>query len=103
MIRILLAASLDSRSIELLSEVPEFEIRVMPGLDEERLLEEVRAADALVCPGPLPAIGKLLEAGRDLKLVVQAGAAPARGRRRRASRSGAFPPAPRPAPRPSPP
>lgn len=73
MIRILVIASLSPRTIDLLNEIPEFEISERTGLDSEQLRIEIRGADALISGGSPGVTAEVLEAGADLKLVVSSG------------------------------
>jgi len=73
MIRILVAVPLDSKAIDLLNEIPEFEINEKTGLTPGRFLDEIRNADALVCGGSPRVTGKVLDAGSDLKLIIHSG------------------------------
>jgi D-3-phosphoglycerate dehydrogenase len=73
MIRILVAASLSPRAIDLLNEIPEFEISERTGLTSEQLRDEIRNADALVIGGSPNVTAEILDAGADLKLIVSSG------------------------------
>lgn len=75
MIRILVAFPLNAGALDLLNEIPEFEISEKPGLTPEQLLAEIRGTDALVCGGSPAVGGPVLAAAKDLKLVVNNGAA----------------------------
>jgi len=71
MIRILVADSLSSRALDLLNEIPEFEISEKTGLSSVQLLEEIKNADALIINGSVPLTAELLTSSRDLKLIVR--------------------------------
>jgi phosphoglycerate dehydrogenase-like enzyme len=73
MIRILVAIPLNVQASDRLSEIPEFEISVKPGLTPGQFMDEVRNADALVFSGFPPMSEKLLDAGSNLKLVITCG------------------------------
>lgn len=72
MIKLLLADSLSQKTLELLREIPEFEIRSKPGLDREQLRLELRETDALVIRGAC-LDRELLQEATNLKLIVRAG------------------------------
>ena len=51
MIRILVADRLSPKYLDLLNEIPEFEISERTGLSAAQLLEEIKNADALIISG----------------------------------------------------
>ena len=71
MIRVLVADRLSPKSLDLLNEIPEFEISERTGLSSAQLLEEIKNADALIISGSLPLTAELLNRGVDLKLIVR--------------------------------
>jgi phosphoglycerate dehydrogenase-like enzyme len=73
MIRILVVDRLDPRALDLLNEIPEFEISEKTGLYPAQLLEEIKNADALVIDGSVPLTAEFLKSSRDLKLIVRSG------------------------------
>jgi phosphoglycerate dehydrogenase-like enzyme len=75
MIRVLVIAPLTAETIDQLNAIPEFEVNVRPELTQDRLIEEVRGVDALVCADPQALSEQLLAAADELKLVVLCGAA----------------------------
>ena len=73
MIRILVADRLSPRALDLLNEIPEFEVSEKTGLSSAQLPEEIKNADALVISGSLPLTKELLGSRGDLKLIVRCG------------------------------
>ena len=71
MIRILVVDRLSPRALDLLNEIPEFEISEKAGLSPAQLPEEIKNADALVISGAVPLTAELLKNGVDLKLIVR--------------------------------
>jgi phosphoglycerate dehydrogenase-like enzyme len=71
MIRILVVDRLSPRTLDLLNEIPEFEISEQIGLSSTRLLEEIKNADALIINGSVPLTAEFLKSGGDLKLIVR--------------------------------
>lgn len=71
MIRILVVDRLSPRALDLLNEIPEFEISEKTGLSSAQLLEEINNADALVISGSVPLTAELFKNSVDLKLVVR--------------------------------
>ena len=71
MIRILVADQLSPKALDLLNEIPEFEINERTGLSSAQLLEEIKNADALIVGGSLPLTAEILNRGGDLKLIVR--------------------------------
>ncbi len=69
MIRILITIPLNPKAIDLLNEIPEFEINAWSG-PTGQWLDELQNADVLVCGDSLPATEKILSAGGNLKLVI---------------------------------
>ena len=76
MIRILVVDRLSPRALDLLNEIPEFEISERTGLSFAQLLEEIKNADALVIDGSVPLTAEFLKSSRDLKLIVRSGQVP---------------------------
>lgn len=71
MIRILVVDHLSPKALDLLNEIPEFEISEKTGLSSARLLEEIKNADALIIGGSVPLTAEILKSSGDLKLVVR--------------------------------
>jgi D-3-phosphoglycerate dehydrogenase len=71
MIRILVADRLSPKALDLLNEIPEFEINEKTELSPAQLLAEVKNADALIVSGSLPLTAEFLKSSPDLKLVVR--------------------------------
>ncbi|MCU0289633.1 MAG: phosphoglycerate dehydrogenase, partial [Acidobacteria bacterium] len=72
MIKVLLVDTLSQKALELLGEIPEFEVDIKTGLPPERLKTEIGDYEAIVTRNT--PIGKeiLHEAG-NLKIIVKAG------------------------------
>ncbi|HEX7503418.1 MAG TPA: hypothetical protein VF451_08335, partial [Acidobacteriota bacterium] len=62
---------LGPKALDLLNEIPEFEINEKAGLSPARLPEEVKNADALIISGSVPLTDELLKSGSVLKLIVR--------------------------------
>lgn len=73
MIKVLLADKLSPKAIELLKEIPEFEIVEKTGMDPEDLKMEIGKFDAVVVRSATKIRKEILEAADKLKLVVRAG------------------------------
>jgi D-3-phosphoglycerate dehydrogenase len=73
MIRILITDRLSPKVIDLLNEIPEFEVSEKPGLTSAQLRDEIANADALVISGYEPLPEDILNQGGSLKLVVRCG------------------------------
>jgi D-3-phosphoglycerate dehydrogenase len=71
MIRILIADRLNTKTIDILSEISEFEIIEKPGLTSAQLLAEIKNADAMIVSGSLPLTEEILSGSGDLKLIVR--------------------------------
>ncbi len=71
--RVLFSESLSPRARELISAAEGFEVADRPGIAREELLEEVKAADALIVRSATKVDQELLGAGDRLKVVARAG------------------------------
>ncbi len=71
MIRILIVDRLQTKTIDLLNEISEFEIIEKPGLTSAQLQEEIKNADALILSASMPLSAEILNQGGDLKLIVR--------------------------------
>jgi D-3-phosphoglycerate dehydrogenase len=71
MIRILIADRLNAKTIDILSEISEFEIIEKPGLTSAQLLAEIKNADAMIVSGSMPLTEEILSGSGDLKLIVR--------------------------------
>lgn len=71
MIRILVADRLSPEALDLLNEIPEFEINEKTGLTGAQLREEIKNADALIISGAVPLTEEIFGQGGDLKLIVR--------------------------------
>ncbi len=73
MIKVLLADDISQRALELLEEIPEFEISVKPGLTREQLKIEIKEYDAVVIRGRTIIDKTILDEAENLKIIVRAG------------------------------
>lgn len=73
MIKVLLADKLSQRALELLKEIPEFEIGINTGLNPVRLKEEIKNYEAVVIRGTTTLDREILQEAKNLKLIVKAG------------------------------
>jgi len=73
MIRILVAERLNAKTLDLLNEIPEFEINEKTGLSPAQLLAEIQNADAMIAGASLALGDDIFKQGGDLKLVVRCG------------------------------
>lgn len=72
MIKVLLLDTLSQKALELLGEIPEFEVEVKTGLDAERIKKEIKEYEAVVVRGT--DLGKeILKEAVNLKIIVKAG------------------------------
>lgn len=71
MIRILVADRLSPKALDLLNEIPEFEISEKTELSPTQLLAELKNADALVISGSVPLTDEFLKGSADLKLIIR--------------------------------
>lgn len=72
MIKVLLVDKLSQKALELLGEIPEFEVEVKTGLDPDGLKAEIRDYEAVVIRST--ALGKeILKEAANLKIIVKAG------------------------------
>ena len=73
MIKVLLTDSLSQKAVELLTEIPEFEIVVKSGMNPEELKEEIKNYDAVVVNGATVLSREVIEGAQSLKIIVHAG------------------------------
>ncbi|HLP62349.1 MAG TPA: hypothetical protein VK186_26145, partial [Candidatus Deferrimicrobium sp.] len=72
MIKVLLVDTLSQKALELLGEIPEFEVEIKAGLDQDRLKTEIRDYEAVVVRSTI--LGKeILKEAVNLKIIVKAG------------------------------
>jgi phosphoglycerate dehydrogenase-like enzyme len=71
MIRILIADRLNAKTIDILSEISEFEIIEKPGLTSAQLLAEIKNADAMIVSGSMPLTEEILSGSGNLKLIIR--------------------------------
>ena len=73
MIKILIADGLDKEALELLRAVPGFEVTVNKGMSEADLVQSVPGYGAVVVRSASRITRPVIEAGKDLKVLVRAG------------------------------
>lgn len=73
LIKVLLADKLSQRALELLGEIPEFEIEILTGLSPEELKSEIKNYEAVVIRGGTLLNREILKEAKNLKLIVRAG------------------------------
>jgi hydroxypyruvate reductase len=73
MTKILIADSLDKEAVDALKAVPGFEVVVKTGMKEDELVGFVPGFQAIVVRGATKITRPVIEAGKDLKLLVRAG------------------------------
>lgn len=73
MIKVLLADKLSQRALELLGEIPEFEIDINTGMNPVQLKEEIKNCDAVVIRSTTALDKEILQEAESLKLIVKAG------------------------------
>ena len=73
LIKVLLADKLSQRALELLGEIPEFDIDTKIDLDPEQLKKEIRNYEAVVIRGDTHLGEDILREADNLKIIVRAG------------------------------
>jgi len=73
MTKILIADSMDTEALDLLKAVPGFEVTVKTGMKEDELVRTVPGYQAVVVRSATKITRPVIEAGRDLKVLVRAG------------------------------
>jgi D-3-phosphoglycerate dehydrogenase len=73
MIKILIADGIDKEALELLKAVPGFEVTVNKGMSEADLVQAVPGVSAVVVRSASKISRPVIEAGKDLKVLVRAG------------------------------
>ncbi len=73
MTKILIADSLDKEAVDALKAVPGFEVVVKTGMKEDELVAFVPGFNAIVVRGATKITRPVIEAGKDLKLLIRAG------------------------------
>lgn len=73
MIKVLLADKLSQRALELLGEIPEFDIEVKTGLTPRQLKTEIADYEAVVIRGETTLDAAVLQEAINLKLIIKAG------------------------------
>jgi phosphoglycerate dehydrogenase-like enzyme len=76
MIRILIADELNTRTIDKLNEIPEFEIIEKKNLIPENLATEIKNVDAMVMSGTTQLLSAILKSAVTLKIIVLTGCGP---------------------------
>jgi len=73
LIKVLIADTLSQNAVELLKEIPEFEIVVKDGITPEQLKEEIKNYEAVLVKGKTRLDKQTLEQAEHLKIIVNAG------------------------------
>ncbi len=73
MIKILIADGMDKAALDELKAVPGFEVTVNKGMSEAELIQAVPGTSAIVVRSASRITRSVIEAGRDLKVLVRAG------------------------------
>jgi D-3-phosphoglycerate dehydrogenase len=73
LIKVLIADTLSQNAVELLKEIPEFEIVVKEGITPEELKEEIKNYEAVLVKGKTRLDKQTLEQAEHLKIIVNAG------------------------------
>jgi len=73
MIKILIADGMDKEALDLLKAVPGFEVTVNKGMSEADLIQAVPGVSAVVVRSASKITRPVIEAGKDLKVLVRAG------------------------------
>lgn len=73
MIKVLLIDKLSQKAVELLNEIPEFEIVARRGMTPERLKEEIKIYEAVVVSNTTVLNRNILESARNLRVIVRTG------------------------------
>lgn len=71
--KILLADSLDKEAIDRLKALPQFDVTLKTGQDEAELVQTIPGFQAVVVRSATKITRKVIEAARDLELIVRAG------------------------------
>jgi len=73
MTKILIADGMDKAALELLKSIPGFEVTVNKGMSEAELIQAVPGTSAVVVRSASRITRPVIEAGKDLKVLVRAG------------------------------
>lgn len=73
MIKVLIADKLSRRIVELLEEIPEFEIDEKNDLKPDELKKEIKNYDAVIVKNAAGLTAEILEEAQNLKIIVKAG------------------------------
>jgi D-3-phosphoglycerate dehydrogenase / 2-oxoglutarate reductase len=73
LIKVLLTDTLSQKAVELLKEIPEFDIIVKTDLNPGELKEEIRHVEAVITNGSTMLSSEILECAGNLKIIVNAG------------------------------
>ncbi len=71
--KVLLADSLDKEALDKLKALPQFDVTLKTGQDEAELVKTISGFQAVVVRSATKITRKVIEAGRDLELIVRAG------------------------------
>lgn len=73
MIKILLADKLSQKALELLEEIPEFEINIKTGMNPVQLKKEIKNYEAVVVRSTTTLGREILQEAENLRIIVRAG------------------------------
>jgi len=73
MTKILIADSLDKESLDRMKEIPGFEVTVKTGMNEADLVQTIPGYQAVIVRSASKITRPVIEAGKDLKIIVRAG------------------------------
>ncbi len=73
MTKILLADLLDKEALEELRAVPDFEVTLKTGMDEAELIRTIPDFEVIVVRSATKVTRKVVEAAKNLKLIIRAG------------------------------
>jgi D-3-phosphoglycerate dehydrogenase / 2-oxoglutarate reductase len=73
LIKVLLTDTLNPKAVELLKEIPEFEIAIKSGMTSEQLKSEIKNYEAIVVNGGAVIDNDILECADHIKIIVRAG------------------------------
>ena len=73
MIKVLVADTLSQKAVELLKEIPEFEIVIKAGMSADQLKKEIKNFEAIIVGGTTVLNREILEGARYLKIITRTG------------------------------
>jgi len=71
--KVLIADSLDNEALEQLKDIKSIEVTVKTGMDEAALVQAIPDYNAIVVRGATKVTRKVIEAGKNLELIIRAG------------------------------